>query len=83
VDPYAAKISELYTMGLLARARYEESHGHAARAHAFGRYALSFRPSFREEDVPDFPLHIDDQIREVLRNYSKLEDRVSQDTRGH
>jgi hypothetical protein len=26
--------------------------------------------------VPDFPLHIEDQIREVLRNYRDLRERV-------
>lgn len=76
VDPYAVKICELYTMSALARARYEESHGHPALASEYGHRALSFDPRFSEADVPDFPLHIDDQIRETLRNYRQLRERA-------
>jgi hypothetical protein len=76
VDPYAVKIAEIYTMGLLARARYEDSLGHTDEARRYGVYALSFDPRIRREDVPDFPLHIETQIREVLRNYEMLRARA-------
>jgi hypothetical protein len=37
---------------------------------------MSFDPGFSTRDVPDFPLHIEDQIVEVLRNYADLRERV-------
>ncbi len=76
VDPYTVKVSEIYTASLLARARYEEEHGRTEEARRYGLYALSFDPGFTEDDVPDFPLHIEDQIKEVLRNYAQLRARV-------
>ncbi len=76
VDPYAIKVSEIYTTSLLSRARYEEEHGRPDEARRYGLYALSFDPRFTEDDVPDFPLHIEDQIVEVLRNYARLRERV-------
>jgi hypothetical protein len=76
VDPYAIKVSEIYTTSLLARARYEEEQGRLEESRRYGLYALSFDPGFTEEEVPDFPLHIEDQIRDVLRNYAQLRDRV-------
>jgi hypothetical protein len=42
----------------------------------YGTYALSFDPGFTEDDVPDFPLHIEDQIVEILRSYAALRERV-------
>jgi hypothetical protein len=76
VDPYVVKISEIYTTSLLARARYEEEHGRPEEGKRYGLYALSFDPGFTENEVPDFPLHIEDQIAEVLRNYADLRKRV-------
>jgi hypothetical protein len=76
IDPYAVKIAEIYTTSLLARARYEEEHGKPDEGRRYGMYALSFDPGFAAEDVPDFPLHIEDQIAEVLRNYRDLRGRV-------
>jgi hypothetical protein len=76
VDPYVVKICELYTMSLLSRARYEEANGHANEAKAYGVTALAFDPGFREEDVPDYPLHIEQQVREVIRNYGALRERA-------
>ncbi|MGH9335741.1 MAG: hypothetical protein ACRD21_18555, partial [Vicinamibacteria bacterium] len=76
VDPHAIKVSEIYTASLLARARYEEENGRPDEARRYGLYALSFDPGFTEDEVPDFPLHIEDQIREVLRNYAQLRNRV-------
>jgi hypothetical protein len=64
-------------MAFLARARYEESMGRPDEARRYGLHALSFDPGFRPEGVPDFPLHIDDQIREVLRNYEDLRQRAA------
>jgi hypothetical protein len=77
VDPYSIKIAELYTMAFLGRARYEESMGRPTEARRYGLQALTFDPGFRPGDVPDFPLHIDDQIREVLRNYEHLRRRAT------
>jgi hypothetical protein len=76
VDPYVVKVSEIYTTGLLARARYEEEHGRPEEGRRYGLYALGFDPGFAAKDVPDFPLHIEDQIAEVLRNYADLRERV-------
>jgi hypothetical protein len=76
VDPYSVKVSEIYTASLLARARYEEERGRLDEARRYGLYALSFDPGFAEDDVPDFPLHIEDQIEEVLRNYAQIRERV-------
>jgi hypothetical protein len=76
VDPYVVKVSEIYTTSLLARARYEESHGRPQEGQRYGLYALGFDPGFPPGDVPDFPLHIEEQIEEVLRNYSDLRERV-------
>lgn len=76
VDPYVVKVSEIYTTGFLARARYEEDHGQPDEARRYGMRALEFDPGFAEDDVPDFPLHIEEQIREVLRNYRDLERRA-------
>ncbi len=76
VDPYVVKTSEIYTTSLLARARYEEDHGRLDEGRRYGLYALMFDPGFAEKDVPDFPLHIEDQIVEVLRSYAALRERV-------
>jgi Protein O-mannosyl-transferase TMEM260-like len=76
VDPYVVKISEIYTTSLLARARYEEKHERPDVGRKYGMRALSFDPGFRERDVPDFPLHIEDQLKEVLRNYLDLKSRI-------
>lgn len=67
IDPYVVKVSEIYTTSLLARARYEEEHGRLDQRRRYGLYALSFDPGFVEEQVPDFPPHIELQIKEVLR----------------
>jgi len=76
VDPYVVKIAEIHTTSLLARARYEEEHGRPDEGRRYGVYALSFDPGFAVDEVPDFPLHIEDQIVEILRNYSDLKERV-------
>ena len=76
VDPYVVKIAEIYTTSLLARARYEEEHGGPEKGRRYGLYALSFDPGFAEHEVPDFPLHIEDQIIDVLRNYADVQQRV-------
>ena len=61
-------------------AKYSNGHpsscGSQDEAHRYGLYALSFDPGFIEDDVPDFPLHIEDQIKEMLRNYAQLNERV-------
>lgn len=77
VDPYAIKIAELYTLAFLARARYEGALGRPEEARRYGLEAIGFDPGVRPEDVPDFPLQIDDQIREVLRNYEALRQRAA------
>lgn len=76
VDPYVVKVSEIYTASLLSRARYEEEHGRPDEARRYGLYAASFDPGFAENDVPDFPLQIEDQIKQVLRNYARLQESV-------
>lgn len=81
VDPHAVKVSEIYTTSLLARARYEERHGRVEEARRYALYGLSFAPEFTEEDVPDFPLHIEDQIRDVLRSYAELRERLQRASR--
>jgi len=76
VDPYAVKASEIYTASLLARARYEEEHGRLDNARRYGLAALDYDPRISESEVPDFPLHIEDPIVEVLRSYAALRERV-------
>jgi hypothetical protein len=76
VDPYVVKVSEIYTASLLARARYEEEHGRLDEARRYGLAALDYDPGFSESEVPDLPLHIEDQIVEVLRSYAALRERV-------
>jgi len=82
VDPYVVKVSEIYTASLLSRARYEEEHGRLDEARRYGLSALGFDPGFSESEVPDLPLHIEDQIVEVLRSYAALRERVRRDAQS-
>jgi hypothetical protein len=83
IDPYVVKVAEIYTTSLLARARYEEEHARPEEGRRYGEYALRFDPRFAEKDVPDFPLHIEEQIVEVLRNYAALRERVRRSGHGN
>lgn len=76
VDPYVVKIAEIYTAGLLARARYEDQHGRPGEGRKYGVAALRFEPGYDPESVLVFPLHIEDQLVEILQNYGDLRDRV-------
>jgi hypothetical protein len=74
VDPYVVKASEIYTASLLARARYERGARPSRRSAPL--WPLDYDPGFSESEVPDLPLHIEDQIVEVLRSYAALRERV-------
>jgi hypothetical protein len=72
VDPYAAKIYELYARAIWARAIYEGQHGHEDLARRYADYIFTFDPHYTRENIPDFPLNGEEQITGMMGLFDEL-----------
>ncbi len=62
-DPYSAMFNELYARSFIARGLYEESYGITHNLQAYINAANAYNPHYDLDEVPDFPLNGEEQIR--------------------
>jgi hypothetical protein len=77
VDPYAAKLYELYARSVQARMIYEGQHGDDALAKRYAAYLLSFDPHYSIDDVPDAPLNGEDQITGAINYFNEMRSKLT------
>lgn len=68
----AMQIYYYYGEGFVRRAIYEERYGNKELARRYYREALKFDPQFKEGQVPDMPLNMEEGVKNLIRAYRSL-----------
>ncbi len=71
VVPQVVWTQKLYGEACLNRAVYERESGREDLGRRYAELAVSFDPGFRDEDVPDFPGPIEDQLKRELERFEQ------------
>ncbi|MBI5711109.1 MAG: DUF2723 domain-containing protein [Candidatus Eisenbacteria bacterium] len=74
VDPYVATTHLIYGQAAAARMMYEGRFGRLELARRYGRYALTFDPGLRAQEVPPLPLDGPEITAQSIRFFDVLRD---------